>query len=107
MTLDLVGESSLAWDKEQGVRAEREAPKTRLRNARFPYSSVQGYGGGGQRCPRPCSAHHSPCVLAALLVDIVHEGQCCDGKEHPEDHSQHVPCKPSTGTSRGGWWWWW
>lgn len=53
MTLDLVGESSLAWDKEQGVRAEREAPKTRLRNARFPYSSVQGYGGGDSGAPDP------------------------------------------------------
>jgi len=52
--------------------------------------------------PPPAAPHHSPCVLAAVLVEVQQEGQRRDGKEHPEKHGQHVPCKPSTGTLEWG-----
>lgn len=50
------------------------------------------------RPPLTAAPQCSPRVLVALLVDVQQEGQCCDGKEHPEEHGQHIPCKPSTGT---------
>lgn len=54
--------------------------------------------------PPPCPApHHSPCVAAAVLIDVHQEGQRSDSKEQPEKHGQHVPCKPSTGMLHWGW----
>lgn len=44
----------------------------------------------------------SPCILAAVLEDVQQEGHRRDGKEHPEEHSQHIPCKPNISTLHQG-----